>query len=70
MWRLPTAENMLVALERNCSEKKFELIQSFIFLESLRKVPVHGKQTYHLEGHSNVLSANLMESKDDAANPP
>ncbi len=39
-------------------------------LESLRKVPVHEKQTYHLEGLSNVLRANPMESKDDATNPP
>ncbi len=46
--------------------RTFELIRSLIFLNLFEKVPVHGKQTCNLEGLSNVLSANSMESKDSA----
>ncbi len=47
MWTLPIAENVLVALERNCSDENFDLNTVIYILESLRKVPVRGKQTYH-----------------------
>ncbi len=66
MWTLPTAENVLVAPERNWSDENFELTRSLIFLNLFEKSQVHVKQTSHLEGLSNVLSANSMDSKDSA----
>ncbi len=44
MWTLPAAENVLVALERNCSDENFELIRSLICLNLFEKSQCKGNK--------------------------